>query len=302
MLQTETTVVVTTSRTSNMASFESIPRPVKTYHTTTYDRIAHQHGFDGTGKTVLITGGATGVGYSIAQAFVSTNVSRIAIVSRSAGSQDSVKADLKSTCSTQIVFYQADITDQTRMSDIMLELGAIDVLVLSAAIYHDRIPTTQLSTQEVQNTFDTNVIAPFNITKAYLSSPLPKAGSKTVIHVSSAAGQMRAPLRAAYGASKAAMTQMMHHFAMEQDSDAVRIFSLHPGAFFTPASSRIYCEDAMKWEDIRLPAHFVLWLAGPESGFLRGRFLWAQWDVDELIDLKDRFSKDPNFLTIGLVQ
>ncbi|KAH8726146.1 putative NADP(+)-dependent dehydrogenase [Phaeosphaeriaceae sp. PMI808] len=285
-----------------MASFESTPRPVKTYHTTTYNRIAHQHGFDGTGKTVLITGGATGVGYSIAQAFVSTNVSRIAIVSRSGGPQESAKADLKSAeSSTQIVSYQADITDQTRMSDIMLELGAIDVLVLSAAIYHDRIPTTQLSTQEVQNIFDTNVIAPFNITKAYLSSPLPTAGSKTVIHVSSAAGQMRAPLRAAYGASKAAMTQMMQHFAMEQDSDAVRIFSLHPGAFYTPASSRIYCKDAMKWEDIRLPAHFVLWLAGPQSGFLSGRFLWAQWDVDELIDLKDRFLKDPKFLTIGLV-
>ena len=285
-----------------MYSFESFPRPVKTYHSTTYDRVARQHGFDGKDKTVLITGGATGVGYSISKAFAEAGVTRIAIISRSTDSQEKAKTELEAAYpSTHILPYQASITDSIRMTEILQDLGTVDVLVLCAAVYHRRTKATDISTQEMQDVFDTNVIAAFNLTKAYLNMPLPTAGTKTIIHISSAAAQMRSPLRAGYGPSKAAVTQMMQHFAFEQESDDVRVFSFHPGAFYTPAAAEHYTENAMPWEDINLPAHFARWLAGPESGFLSGRFLWAQWDVDELIALKDRLEKDKRFLTIGLV-
>ena len=33
---------------------------------------------------------------------------------------------------------------------------------------------------------------------------------------------------------------------------------------------------------VSLPANFMLWLASPEARFLRGKFLWSNWDVDEL--------------------
>ena len=285
-----------------MISFESLPRPTKTYHSTTYDRIARHHGFDGKNKTVLITGGATGVGYSISKAFAEAGVARIAIISRSPGPREKVKAELEAAYpSTQILPYQASITDNVRMTEIFQDLGTLDVLVLCAAVAHRRTKATDISTQEMQDAFDTNVIAAFNLTKAYLNMQLPTAGTKTVIHVTSAAGQMRSPLRAGYGPSKAAVTQMMQHFAFEQDSDDVKVFSFHPGAFYTPGAAEHYTENAMPWEDINLPAHFARWLAGPESGFLSGRYLWAHWDVDELIALKDRLEKDKKFMTIGLV-
>ncbi|KAG6012947.1 hypothetical protein E4U41_005188, partial [Claviceps citrina] len=57
----------------------------------------------------------------------------------------------------------------------------------------------------------------------------------------------------------------------------------------------------VSWEDPRLPAHFALWLAGPESGFLSGRFVWANWDVDELVALGGRLARDERFLTLGLI-
>jgi NAD(P)-dependent dehydrogenase (short-subunit alcohol dehydrogenase family) len=147
-----------------------------------------------------------------------------------------------------------------------------------------------ITLQEVQDCFDTNVIAAFNLTQIYLAAPTPVSGHKTIIHISSAAGQMRSPFRVGYGPSKAAVTQMMQHVACEQEGDDVRVFSLHPRTFYTPAAAEIYAENAFDWEDINLPAHFALWLAGPESGFLHGRYVWAHWDVDELIGLKDKFS------------
>ena len=284
-----------------MMLFESIPRPVKTYHSTTYDRLSENHGFNGTGKTVLITGGATGVGHSISKAFASAGVARVVIVSRTQGPQEKAKAELETSYPwTQVILYQGSITDSDRMSKILLEVDTIDILVLCAAIYHRRAPATQLSTQEISDNFSTNVIAPFALAKEYLKLPLPAAGRKTIIHISSAASQMRAPLRSAYGPSKAAITQVMQHLAFEHQGEA-NVFSIHPGAFYTPSSAEIYPESAMKWEDIELPGHFARWLAGPESDFLSGRFLWAQWDVDELIALKEKFLKDENLSTIGLV-
>lgn len=60
-------------------------------------------------------------------------------------------------------------------------------------------------------------------------------------------------------------------------------------------------KEAFAWEDVELPADFAVWLAGPQSDFLQGKYLWAEWDVDELIALKESLEKDPNLLKIGLV-
>lgn len=31
------------------------------------------------------------------------------------------------------------------------------------------------------------------------------------------------------------------------------------------------------------PGHFFVWLASPEAGFLKGKFVWANWDAEELL-------------------
>lgn len=41
-----------------------------------------------------------------------------------------------------------------------------------------------------------------------------------------------------------------------------------------------YCE--ADHEIVSLPASFNVWLASPEARFLRGKFVWCNWDVDEL--------------------
>lgn len=33
---------------------------------------------------------------------------------------------------------------------------------------------------------------------------------------------------------------------------------------------------------VSLPGHFNVWLASPEAAFLRGKYVWVNWDVDEL--------------------
>jgi len=55
-----------------------------------------------------------------------------------------------------------------------------------------------------------------------------------------------------------------------------------------------------EWDDIELPANFFVWLASPESEFLRGRFLWANWDVEEMVAKKEELEKDQQLLRIQI--
>ena len=52
---------------------------------------------------------------------------------------------------------------------------------------------------------------------------------------------------------------------------------------------------------VELPANFLVWLAGPqEKGYLRGRMLWCNWDVDELVEQRNKIEKGGLF-TMGMV-
>ncbi|KAK8004242.1 lactose permease [Apiospora arundinis] len=296
-----------------MASYmESIPRPTKTYHTNPYPRLSQDHGFEGAGKTVLVTGGAGGVGLAISRAFAEAGASRLVIVARSAGPQAQVKAELEASHpGLEVLTYAASITDRDSTAKILKDLGesgGLDVLVLCAAVAHRRITAAEVSPQEVRDAFEINTIAAFDWTQTYLSSASPKA--KTVINVSAAAAQMRHPMRAAYGPSKAAEVQIMQAFAAEVDwkqksqpvEEKTRIFSFHPGSLYTPGVAEHFAQDALEWDDVNLPAHFARWLAGPHSDFLHGRYLWAHWDVEELMAAKERLAANPEALTIGLIQ
>ncbi|KAF2159336.1 hypothetical protein M409DRAFT_71111 [Zasmidium cellare ATCC 36951] len=251
--------------------FQSLPRPVKTYHQKTYDRISpSKTKFDGAGKTILITGGATGVGYSISESFTEAG----------AEAKKSLTAKFPKT---EIETVQASITDPDRMEEIIKQAGDIDVLVLCAANTHTA----------------------FSTIRVYLKQPTPT--SKTIINISSAAAHMTLPQMAGYGPSKGAFSNILQAVAAEYPGENdPRIFQFHPGVFLTPMAKSVgfSVENVPEgfWEDIKLPGDFAVWCAGPESTFLHGRFVWAHWDVDELIALKARVEREPGFLQLGLVQ
>lgn len=48
-----------------------------------------------------------------------------------------------------------------------------------------------------------------------------------------------------------------------------------------------------------LPGHFLIWLASPEAEFLKGKYVWVNWDVDEL-KAREKEIVAPNKLVTGL--
>ncbi|KAI7231817.1 hypothetical protein KC330_g6203 [Hortaea werneckii] len=282
-----------------MPSFDltKISRPVETYHRESYARISPSN-FDYTNKTVLVTGGSSGIGYAIAKAFAVAGA-KVVIISRSPGPLEEAKRDLQAF---KVLTYTASINDETRMKQIFDEVGQIDILVLNAAYIHDFGPTVQVKEEQMQASFDTNVIAQWKLVKAFMDLPMPASGTKTVINISTAGVHLALPHQAGYISSKAGFAQLCQHLASEHTpKEGFRIFSMHPGAIYTPAVAKNMDRDDFPWEDVDLPANFCLWLSSGQADFLHGRFVWAQWDVDELVALKDRTMSEPSFLQMSLV-
>lgn len=51
-----------------------------------------------------------------------------------------------------------------------------------------------------------------------------------------------------------------------------------------------------------MPGDFAVWLASSQATLLNGKFVWAEWDVDELIGMKGKLEADPSLLTIALAK
>lgn len=283
---------------ANMPSLDltKIPRPVETYHSESYSRILPSN-FDYNNKTALITGSSSGIGYAIAKAFAVAGA-RVVIISRSPGALEEARRDLEAF---KVLAYTASISDENRMKQVFDEVGRIDILALHAAYIHDFEPTVVLPEDQMQASFDTNVIAQWKLVKTFIDLPMPSSSTKTVINISTAGIHLAPPHQAAYISSKTAFVQLCQHLATEHTpKECFRIFSMHPGAIYTPAVAKNMGRDEFPWEDVNLPADFCLWLASGQADFLHGKFVWAQWDVDELISLKDRIVREQRFLQMSL--
>ncbi|KAK3656731.1 hypothetical protein LTR56_002712 [Elasticomyces elasticus] len=265
------------------------PAEIKTYHSNTYDRISPSTTkFDAKGKTVLITAGA-----------------RIIILQRRESVLAAAKEALEEAYpNTKVETYSASQSDFQRMTEIIQSVGEIDVLIPCATYAGDmKPPTKDKNTEELAEVYMVNVVGLFHMVREFLALPATASGGpKSVIHVSSNASQMYFPGGSGYCSSKAAANQIITHFGFDDPNGNVKFYSLHPGAVWTALAEENVPQDAVVWEDIKLPGDFAVWLAGPEATFLNGRFVWAAWDVDELIAMTERVASDPNLLTITLAK
>lgn len=110
------------------------------------------------------------------------------------------------------------------------------------------------------------------------------------------------PNMSSYISSKLAMVKILEYVAAENPN--LFVASLHPGtvdtAMYTKSGRHPMPMDAGKslyslrasiqdnhanssaFNPVQLPAHFMVWMVSPEAKFLRGRTVWANWDVNEL--------------------
>jgi NAD(P)-dependent dehydrogenase (short-subunit alcohol dehydrogenase family) len=254
------------------------------------------------GKSVLITGGGYGIGASIARSFAKAGVRSIIVCGRSEEPLKEVVAALnKSFDEIDISYNIVDIASPASVSRLFARVvHPVDILINNAGFLP--APTNFLDADlgGWWQGFEINVYGTILVTQAFLRSRrhVHAADPATVVTLNTiGAYSVRVPELSAYGASKAALARAMELIAVDVPEDVARLITIHPGAVKTAMGKKSGLEGAFPATDVQLSAEFVVWAASAEARFLGGRFAWVNWDIDELVSMKEKIIEEDLFRT-----
>lgn len=191
-------------------------------------------------KIAIVTGGGSGIGLAIAQAFAQQQIFTI-IIGRNADKLNEAVATL-APYGQAISF---DLNELDRIPELIAQIVAqhqrIDILVNNAGINLKK-DFTEVSNSEFDHILRTNTSAVFALSREVVKQMLVQ-GSGSIINISSMAAQYGIPRVIAYTASKAAIDGMTKAMAVELSPKGIRVNSIAPGFIATEMSKKALDND-----------------------------------------------------------
>ncbi len=252
--------------------------------------------FDLTGKVALVTGGAYGIGFAIAEALAGAGA-KIAFNCRSQKNYDQAMADYKAK-GIDAKGYLCDVTDEAQVdgliSSIGKELGGVDILVNNAGIIK-RIPMTEMSAGEFRQVIDIDLVGPFICAKAVIPGMIEKGHGK-IINICSMMSELGRETVSAYASAKGGLKMLTRNICSEYGGANIQCNGIGPGYIATPQTAPLRERQsdgsrhpfdsfivaktpAGRWgtpEDLMGPAVF---LASDASNFVNGQILYVDGGI-----------------------
>lgn len=179
----------------------------------------------------LVTGGAQGIGYAIAEALVDEGCKAIALVGRSREKGDEAAARLRAL-GAEAIFIGADISrvEQCRhaMEQALRHFGALNALV-NAAATSARGSLLDTSEELFDAIFDTNVKGPLFLMQGLVGHLLERRAPGSIVNVLSMSAHAGQSFLAPYSASKGALMTLTKNVANAYRKDRVRCNAVLPG-------------------------------------------------------------------------
>mgnify|MGYP000926921643 FL=1 len=235
------------------------------------------------GKTILITGGAGGLGFAMTEVLLKNKANVVMLdVASDAGNEK--LEELKRAGYDAVSFMRIDVTkeeDWKRVVDDSVErYGRIDVLVNNAGI-NIRKPIEEMNISEWNTMMSVNTGSVFLGCK-YVIPVMKKQGGGAIINTSSVCGLVGHKYTPeAYTASKGAVTLLTKAVASRYAQFGIRCNSIHPSTVDTPLVQTLFKDPARKAERLgEVPlgrlcsaqdvANAVLFLSGDDASFING--------------------------------
>lgn len=177
--------------------------------------------FGFSGKTALITGGASGIGAAVARWLDAHGVAKLVLVDMDRPALDAMELGC------EVVRIAGDVSDPALWTAGMGELGRIDCALLNAGIAPGGSSIVDSDFAEWKKCMAVNVDGVFLGLRRVMAAMADKGGS--VVVTSSVSGTKPYPGTAAYATSKAAVLQLMRVAAAEGASKGIRVNAIAPG-------------------------------------------------------------------------
>jgi NAD(P)-dependent dehydrogenase (short-subunit alcohol dehydrogenase family) len=280
----------------------------KTWHNKPYAAIdPAQPKLSAAGKFVVITGGGTGIGLAIAIAFAQAGAKYVAIFGRRLDKLESAAKEITShalDANVRVIFAGGDTSKRASLDAAVANLtkqaaGAkVDILVHSAGIASDLGTVIEYDEAEFRRGLENNLMGSFHTLQAF--APV-LATNAHLYHISSGMAHISPfPSFWTYSVVKAGITKMFDY--IQQEHPDWHVVQVQPGVIATGINERF---DVVSQDDreffpsclslalngiadlfcvstANLAGQFLVWLASPEASFLKSKFVWVNWDVDEL--------------------
>lgn len=230
-------------------------------------------------KIAIVTGGASGIGFAIAEKFVKNNIKTI-IIGRKQEKLNTAKEKLGALCET----VSFDLNELSEIPALIKKLekkySRIDILVNNAGINLKK-DFTEVTDEDFEKIIRTNVQSIFTISREVVKSMIEnKSGS--IVNISSMASQYGLPKVIAYSASKGAIEAMTRAMAVELSPKGIRVNCIAPGFIATDMSAKALNNEPERKNKVlsRTPmgklgapstiGDAALFLAGSESAYITG--------------------------------
>lgn len=180
------------------------------------------------GRTILVTGGGSGVNLGIARCFAELGAN-VALVGRTQSRLESAASELQ-RLGARVQVNAVDVRDYERLSlavqDCVREFGSLDVLVCGAA-GNFLSKAEEMSSAQFRAVVDIDLVGTFHAARAAFE-PL-KQSRGSALFISSGQASLPYAMQAHAGAAKAGVDNLMRNLALEWGAYGIRVNSIAPG-------------------------------------------------------------------------
>ncbi len=233
------------------------------------------------GKTVLITGGDSGIGRAAAIGFAKEGADVAIVYLNEAKDAKETVAMLEEYGAT-VISIASDIGKENNCNKLVArtikKFGKIDVLCNNAAEQHPRKKIEDISAAQLQRTFATNIFSMFYLVKGCLPHMAP---GSSIINTASITAYAGSPELLDYSATKGAIVSFTRSLALQLIDKGIRVNAVAPGPIWTPLIPSTFNADKVQEFGQQVPmkragqpdevAPSILFLASDDASYISGQ-------------------------------
>jgi gluconate 5-dehydrogenase len=246
------------------------------------------------GRTALVTGSSTGIGFALARALAQAGAA-IVLNARDEARLTQAAQTLRSeghTVHTQAFDVCDTVAAQAAVDAIERTIGPVDILVNNAGMTR-RAPFHEQAAADWQQVLRTNIDSAFNVGQAVARHMVARKGvghAGRIVNICSVQSELGRPGIAAYAASKGALKMLTKGMAIDLGPHGINVNGLGPGYFKTDLTASLVADakftdwlmsrtPSRRWGDVEDLGGAIVFLCSDASQFVNGHILYVDGGV-----------------------